>query len=232
MDGLHNAAGAIRAFNQGLDVTANNLANVNTTGFRSSSTNFATGPGGRGVEVGSIAETTSPGPVVFTGQSLDISINGDGYFSVRQNGGRLAFTRDGSFSIDGQGRIVTQNGDLLEPQITVPPDATGLSIGRDGTVSAQRADGTQTTLGQIQPVRFSNPAGLANVGDNLSVPTAASGPGIRGNGEIQQGTMEGSNVDIAEQMINLIRDERAVQVNAAVFRTEDEILGTVLDLKR
>lgn len=232
MDGLNAASGAIRAFQTGLDVTANNLANVNTSGFRSSSVEFETGPGGRGVEAGSISESALPGPVLFTGSSLNVAVNGDGFFAVRQASGRLAFTRDGSFTVDGQGRLVTQNGDLLDPQITIPRDATGVSFGRDGTVTAQRADGTQQTLGRIQPVRFANPAGLSNIGDNLTVPTAASGAGSRVNGEFSPGTIEGSNVDIATEMVNLIRDERATQVNAAAFRTQDETLGTILDLKR
>ncbi len=233
MDGLRIASGALSVAQTSLDVTANNLANVNTSGFRSDSVRFMTGPGGRGVEVGSISESTSPGPVALTGRSMDLALTGDAFFAVRQSNGRLSFTRDGAFSVDGQGRIVTSNGDLLDPAITVPADATGVSVGRDGTVTASRADGTTTNLGTIEPVRFPNPAGLENIGGNLLAPTAASGAGYRAGGaDVLQGALTMSNTDVATEMVNLIRDERFTQFNATVVRTEDENLGTILDLKR
>jgi len=232
MDGLRIAAGALRAADASLSTTANNIANVNTNGFRSRSVNFVDGSGGRGVEVGSTPLNSTPGSVAFTGQKLSLAIEGDGLFSVRQNG-RLAFTRDGSFTVDGGGRVVTQRGELLDPPITIPRDATGISIGKDGAVTAARADGTTTALGKIDPVRFANPEGLQSIGNNLSVPTGNSGPGTRGgNVNILQGAETTSNVDLATEMINLIRDERFTQFNAAVVRAQDEAFGTILDLKR
>lgn len=232
MDGLNIAAGALHAAQTGLDVTANNLANVNTTGFRSSSVEYQTGPGGRGVEVGAIAETTFPGPVSLTGGSLNLALQGDGYFAVRTGSGRLAFTRDGAFQIDAQGRMVTPGGDLLDPAITVPSDAQSLSIGRDGAVRSTGADGAVRDIGRIQPVRFSNSQGLSPIGGNLQVPTPASGPGQRVEQGIVSGALEMSNTDLATQMVNLIRDENFSAVNVVSARTQDEVLGTILDLKR
>lgn len=231
MDGLRIAQGALSAGNTALNTTANNLANLNTNGFQSRDVNLQTGPGGRGVEVGSTPTDASPGPVVFSGRPLDLAIEGDGFFAVRGQKG-LTFTRDGSFTVDGAGRVVTQRGELLDPPITIPRDAAGISVARDGTVTATRPDGTTTNLGKIQPVRFSNPGGLESIGNNQSVPTANSGAGVRSDGGLVPGAINLSNVDIAKEMVNLIKNERFTQFNAAVVRTEDEMLGTILDLKR
>lgn len=233
MEGMKIAASAFKAASTSLDVTANNLANVNTAGFRSSSVNLTDGPGGRGVEVGAIAENTSPGPVSWTGRPLDLALSGDSFFAVRTPSGRLAFTRDGSFAIDGAGRITSAGGDPLDPAITVPGEATGLGIGRDGAVRATMPDGSTRDLGRIEPVRFANAEGLEAIGGNRAVPTAASGPGRRvGGAEVLSGALTMSNTDIASEMVNLIKSERHAGVAAAVVRTEDETLGTILDLKR
>ena len=233
MDGIRIAAGALGAARTSLDVTANNLANVNTAGFRSHNTHLETGSGGRGVNVSSITETQNPGPVNFTGRNLDVALTENNFFDVRQANGRLAFTRDGSFQIDGRGRVATANGDLLDPPVTVPRDAQGVSIGKDGAVSATLPDGTSSQIGQIQPVRFANPQGLSRIGDNLYQPTANSGAGERtGTGDVIQGAIELSNTDIAGEMVNLIKNEKFSAINVAVARTHDEIFGTVLDLKR
>lgn len=231
MDGMHIAAGAIAATGTGLDVTANNLANVNTNGFRAGTTRYATGPGGEGVTANT-ATTTGSAPVAFTGQQLDLALTDGSWFAVRQ-GNRLAFTQDSSFTIDGQGRIANQNGALLDPAITVPQNATGIGVGRDGAVTAILSDGTTQQIGAIQPVRFANAAGLESIGNNLSVPTPASGPATRtGATSVQQGAVTLSNTDLATEMVNLIVEERTVSFNAATVRTEDEMLGTILDLKR
>jgi flagellar basal-body rod protein FlgG len=232
MDGLRISAGAIQAAQTGLDVTANNLANLNTPGFRADTVHYQTGPGGRGVEVGAISETTFPGPVSFTGRTFDLSAEGNAFFAVRDGSGRLAFTRDGSFQLDGQGRVVTPNGYPLDPPVTVPRDAASVQIGRDGTVTAVRADGSTAQAGRIRAVTFANPEGLSNAGENLYLPSVNSGGGIRAESGVQPGTLELSNTDIATEMVNLIKNEKFSAVNVAVARTEDETLGTILDLMR
>lgn len=232
MEGLRIAGDALRSAQLGLDVTANNLAHVNTPGFRSGSVRLQTGPGGRGVEAGAISQSMSPGPVALTGRPLDLAIEGDGYFAVRDGSGRLAFTRDGSFAVDGSGRIVNASGAVLDPPITVPAQATSVSVGRDGTVRAQGPGDESAEIGRIRPVRFANPEGLAAIGGNLEVPTANSGPGMRVEGAMRPGMIELSNTDIASEMVNLIRDEKYSRVGVVIARTEDEQLGTVLDLKR
>lgn len=232
MDGFRIAAGALSAASTSLANTANNLANVNTPGFRARSTNFVTGANGQGVNVGSTPVDTSPGPIGFSGQPLSVALANDSFFAVRQNGGRLAFTRDGAFTVDGNGNLVTQRGDLVDPPVSVPANASGVSIGRDGTVTATLSDGSTSNLGRIEPVRFANSGGLESVGNNLLVPTPASGPGQRVAADLLPGAENLSNTDIAAEIINLIKDERFTQFNAAVIRTEDETLGTILDLKR
>ena len=233
MDGFNVARSAISAAQTGLDVTANNIANVNTNGFKSSDAHLQTGPGGRGVNVGAISKDLRSGPISFTGGKLDLAIAGGGHFAIRQNSGKLAFTRDGSFQIDAKGRLVTPNGGILDPEITVPSDATGISVAKSGAVTAALKDGSTKALGQIQAVKFPNPAGLANDGNNLLVPTPASGAGQRvAGGEILQGGLEMSNTDLVKEMVGLIKNERMVQFNASVIRTEDEIQGAILDLKR
>jgi flagellar basal-body rod protein FlgG len=226
MEGMRIASSALKAATTSLDVTSNNLANLNTTGFRSSNAHLTDGPGGRGVEVGAIAES-------MTGRSLDLALTGDSFFAVRTSAGRLAFTRDGAMTIDGSGRITTPRGDLLDPGITVPEGATGIAVGRDGAVNASFGDGSSREIGRIQPVRFANPEGLERIGGNLAVPTAASGAGRRaGGGEVLSGALTMSNTDIASEMVNLIKNERHAGVAAAIVKTEDETLGTILDLKR
>lgn len=232
MDGLRLAGDVMRIAQLGLDVTSNNLANVNTPGFKSGSVRNQTGPGGRGVGAGAISESMSPGPVALTGQPLDLAIEGDGYFAVRTGTGRLAFTRDGSFQIDAAGRIATPDGALLDPPITVPPDARSIAVGVDGAVRATGADGRPVDVGRIRPVRFANPEGLSSIGGNLQVPTPNSGAGMRVEQSMRAGMIELSNTDLATEMVNLIRDEKFSRVGVTLARTEDEMLGSVLDLKR
>jgi len=232
MDGIRIAQTALNVGQTSLDVSANNLANLNTSGFKSSSTNSYSGPGGRGVETGSISENTLPGPREFTGRPLDISLQDGLYFAVRTSNGRLAFTRDGSFTVDGSGQIVTQNGDRLEPPLQLPSDSKGVSVGKDGQVSVLRGDGAREEVGKIQPVRFPNSQGLEKIGNNLAVPTAASGAGIKVSGsEMFSGALERSNTDIADEMINQIKNERFIEANTKIVKTEDENLGTLIDMK-
>lgn len=232
MDGLRLAADALRAAETGLSVTADNLANLQTPGFRASSVQLQTGPGGRGVEVGAVSPSMSPGPVALTGRALDLAIEGGGHFAVRDASGRLAFTRDGSFQVDALGRVVHAGGALLDPPITVPPDASAITVGRDGAVTATDSQGATRELGRIATFDFANPSGLSSIGSNLEAPTAASGPGVPVDRSVRSGALELSNTDVANEMVQLIRDERYSRVGVVLARTEDEQLGTVLDLKR
>lgn len=237
MEGLHTGLSGIRANAGSLDQTANNLANVHTPGFQARRAELADGPGGQGAFQASTSRDTSPGPLLRSGRPFDLAIAGEGFFSVRRSDGSLGFTRGGSFQVDGEGRLATSSGDLVDPPIAIPPGATGVSISADGRVRAE-VGGAQVDVGRIEVTRFPNAGGLSSVGGNLLVPTPASGPGARsfpgegGAGSLVSGALEGSNVDIAGEIVRLIVDERAVQVNVVSVRTQDEIIGTILDLKR
>jgi len=260
MRALYTAASGMAAQQYNIDTIANNLANVNTTGFRSNQARFqdliyqqvraaGTPVGasvipvaqevGLGVKVGSSEKLFTQGVLQQTSNSLDIAIEGDGFFQVTQPDGTIAYTRDGSFKEDANGAIVTADGFLLSPQITIPQNATGVNVGQDGTVSAQ-IPGQQLpqTLGQIQIVRFTNNAGLAPKGQNLFSQTGASGvptisaPGLNGAGSLQSGYIEGSNVSVVNEIVNMITAQRAFEANSKAVTTSDEMLQTAVNTKR
>jgi flagellar basal-body rod protein FlgG len=257
---LNIAATGMEAQQLKIDVVANNLANVNTAGFRKSRVDFsdllyetlqpagAVAAEGRevptGIQIGHgtrLAATQkdfSPGELRQTGNPLDLAIEGDGFFQVVMADGRMAFTRAGTFKTDSQGRVSTSDGNLLEPAITVPADAMQVTIARDGTVAATLAGQTQPTrLGQIQLTTFTNPAGLHNVGNNLLIETAGSGAprqgaaGSAGIGSISQGFIEMSNVKVVEEMIELITGQRAYEANSRVIKAADEMLQSTTNLR-
>ncbi|MCC6748505.1 MAG: flagellar basal-body rod protein FlgG [Deltaproteobacteria bacterium] len=250
---LSTAATGMEAQQSKLDVVANNLANVNTAGFRKSRTDFADllyetirAPGtaaaeGREVPVGvQIGHGTKlvatqmdlgQGQLKQTDNPLDMAIEGDGFFAVSTPDGRTAYTRAGTFKTDSQGQLTTADGNILDPAVSIPADATKVTIGKDGTISALLAGQTQPTqLGKIQLVTFPNPAGLSRVGGNLFLPSQASGeakqgaPGTNGMGTIAQGFVELSNVKVVEEMIELIVGQRAYEANSRVVRAADEML--------
>lgn len=227
-----------------LDTITNNLANINTTGFKSSRTLFqdqASGKTGTGLgtSVSSIDKLFSQGPLITTENPFDLTIEGDGFFVVTRPDGSTAYTRDGSFRIDGARRIVTANGDILGPGITVPIDATSVQVASDGTVSVTRPGmaGPQV-LGTIQLAKFANPEGLVNLGQNLYAASANSGlpqigaGGTGGRGSVHQGYLEMSNVDIGEEMVNMLLAQRAFEFNLKSIKTADEMLASVLDILR
>ncbi len=220
-----------------LAVSANNTANVNTAGFKAQYATQADVKTG-GTRINSIGSVIQPGPILRTGGALDLSIGGNGYFSVQDAAGRISFTRDGHFQIDGQGRVVDSNGNFLQPAMTVPAGATAVQVTSNGQVGAVRADGTVAPLGQIQLAGFANPGGLARSGDNLLSATANSGasvmnaPGSGGLGMLMPGTLEGSNVDLASEIVDQIVDLRAFQANIKPVKAADEMIGTLLDLKQ
>jgi flagellar basal-body rod protein FlgG len=236
-----------------IDVIANNLANVNTPAFKSARADMhdlpydveaqpgAPAPGGAtvptGVQVGLGARLAgterlfTQGSLVQTGNPLDVAIQGDGFLQVTLPDGTVGYTRDGSLRLNGQGQLVTVDGDLVQPAITIPQNATAVTIGTDGTVSVQVA-GQQAPqqVGQLQLARFQNPAGLEAVGQNLFVPTQASGaavvaaPGQQGTGTLVQGFLEQSNVSIVDEMVALIGAERAYEAMSKVVSASDQMM--------
>ena len=255
---FYSSATGMRAQELMIDNTANNLANVNTTGFKRKHINFAdliydtsTPPGaatvngdikpiglqiGSGVRAVGTTSLFSQGTPTETGIPTHMAIEGDGFFKVTQ-GNTIAYTRDGSFTTNNQGQIVNADGYLLDPQITIPQEATNLSISSTGVVSYQ-INGVSTVGPTIQLARFINPAGLQNLGSNLYAETAASGPeilgqpGQQGNGQIRQGFVEGSNVEVVSELVSLITAQRAYEINSRAIRAGDEMLSSASDLVR
>jgi flagellar basal-body rod protein FlgG len=242
-----------------VDTIANNIANANTNGFKKNQVNFQDllyvkmQEAGReisagviapsGMEVGSGVKTASttkiftPGEMQSTGNSLDMAIQGDGFFQVLLPNGEYRYTRDGSFQKDTNGLIVTSSGYQLSPGITVPSDATAVDISLDGTVSAELPSGSQV-IGSIQLYRFPNNAGLTSEGGNLYRETGASGTAVSGNpGENGYGTilsqyLEKSNVEMVNELVNLITAQRAYEVNSRCIRVGDDMLQQLNQLVR
>jgi flagellar basal-body rod protein FlgG len=236
-----------------LDVISNNIANVNTTGFKKTRVEFQDllsqaqkSPGAMinqgtfqpvGIEIGlgvKTAATTrifNQGVAISTGRNLDISIEGEGFMQVMKEDGSLAYTRDGSLKMDAMGQICTTDGLLIQPQTSIPRDASEINITADGNISVKVGSSTtQQIVGQIQLVKFQNPSGLLSVGHNLYVETPGSGnpiqdtPGQNGMGQINQGFLEGSNVQIVDELISLIKAERAFESNSKVINSSSSIL--------
>lgn len=243
------------------DVIANNLANVNTTGFKRSRGDFqdllyqtlrlagtTTSSGTEvptGIQIGHGAKTVaiqrimSQGDFMQTLNELDMVIEGRGYFKILMPDGTTAYTRAGAFKLDSDGRIVTSDGYPMDPEITIPNDTINISIGPDGTVSALQAGETEAAeVGNIELAMFPNEAGLKSIGKNLFVTSDASGdpieatPGEDGLGTIAQGFLEMSNVSVVEEMVNMIVTQRAYESNSKVIQTSDEMLQVANNLKR
>jgi flagellar basal-body rod protein FlgG len=236
-----------------LDVISNNIANVNTTGFKKSRVEFqdmlsqvVKTPGaminqgtfqpvgidyGLGVKTAATTKVFSQGTDVSTDRNLDIAIQGEGFLQVMKTDGTLAYTRDGSLKLDSMGQLCTTDGYLIQPQTTIPADATEIDITEDGNISVTiGSDTTQSIAGTIQLARFQNPSGLLSIGHNLYVETSASGnpiqdtPGSNGMGTISQGFLEGSNVQVVEELIGLIKAERAFESNSKIISSSSDIL--------
>jgi flagellar basal-body rod protein FlgG len=250
---LYSAASGMLAQQLNVDNIANNLANANTTGFKNRKVQFQdllyqtlTAPGTQsgeqtvfptGLQLGLGARVVAnevifrQGDFVGTGNPLDVVIEGNGFFQIRMPTGELAYTRAGSFQLNRDGQLVTNNGDFVEPNITVPQDALDVSIGLDGTVSfTQPGQNQAQQAGSIEIAMFQNPAGLKALGNNLFQPTEASGDpivglpgGQEGLGSVRQGFLENSNVSVVEEFIQLITAQRAYEANARVVRTADEM---------
>ena len=244
------------AQNTRMGVISNNLANVNTTGFKrdravfedllyqnvrqvggQTSVNTVAPTGlmlGTGVRVVSTEKIHAQGNMITTQNALDVAINGDGFFQVLQPDGTMAYTRDGGFKLSPTGQVVTANGSLLQPALTVPPTTSAITFGADGTVTVQLTGvAAPQVLGNIQLARFANPAGLASLGQNLLSATGASGqvqqlkPGTSGAGQLMQGALEASNVNVVEEMVNMIETQRAYEVNSKAISASNEMLKFV-----
>ncbi len=258
---LWTAASGMQSQQLNIDVIANNLANVNTTGFKKSrpdfqdlmyqnmktvgapSTNSTQIPTGIQIGLGSkaaaVSKVFSAGNITQTGNELDLAIEGDGFFQIKLTDGTTAYSRDGALKKDSQGRLVNSDGYPLTPEIVIPTNASKVTIGNDGTVSVlQAGQSTPTTVGTIQLATFSNPAGLSSMGHNLYQPSESSGTantgtaGQNGIGTVSQGFLEMSNVSVMEEMVNMILSQRAYETNSKAVQAADEMLQQTNNIKR
>jgi flagellar basal-body rod protein FlgG len=258
---MWSAAAGMNVQTLNMDTISNNLANINTTGFKKSRAEFqdllyqtintagtntsttTTYPGniqiGHGARLAAMVKEFTTGSLKSTASQFDMAIEGSGFFRVTMPDGTFAYTRDGSFSLDQNGNFVTANGNNLDPQVTIPQDALSVTIATDGTVSVtQPGQSTPQQVGQITISNFINPNGLTQMGHNLYQPTLASGdaidgtPGLTGLGTIQQSFLEVSNVDMADEMVNMIIGQRAYEANSKTIQTADSMLQLVAGLKR
>ena len=262
MRALHTAATGMLAQELNVQVIANNIANLRTTAYKKQRAEFqdllyenvrrvGTQSSDQGtvipvgIEIGSGVKTVgtprvmSQGTLLPTSKELDVAIRGEGFFRVNLPDGRTAYTRDGSFELDNQGRLVTAQGYLVQPGITVPQNSTGLSINAQGQVSVTPGGSTTPTiLGQIESTIFINKAGLSGIGDNLYLETPASGspqnsvPGAAGYGDLLQGNLEQANVEVVSEISDLIAAQRAYEMNAKVISATDQMLQSTANIFR
>lgn len=257
---LNTAASGMAAQQSNMDVIANNIANVSTNGFKKSRAEFedliyhtAKEPGaatgmnsvspngvqtGLGVRTAAIQKDFDSGQAVVTKNALDLQIEGSGFFQVLTPDGQVAYTRDGAFKKDPNGRLIDKNGNVLQPEITIPPGVKGLDIGANGEVKViQGLSDTPQTVGQIDIVNFVNPAGLKALGKNLFSQTPSSGqpvttrPGLNGSGYLAQGQIEASNVNIVDEMVNMITAQRAYETNSKVIQASDQMLQSINNMR-
>jgi flagellar basal-body rod protein FlgG len=257
---LNTAASGMQAQQANMDVTSNNLANVSTAGFKKSRAEFedllyqnlkepgqATGLNsisptgvqvGLGVRTSAVQRDMSAGGQLQTKRPLDVMIEGGGFFQMLGPDGQLAYTRDGQFKLDNQGRITDKNGNLLQPEITIPADAAFIEVSPSGEVRVATTGTTdQRAVGQLDIANFVNPAGLRAIGKNLYVQSPASGqpivvrPGLQGTGYLAQGQVETSNVNIVDEMVNMITAQRAYESNSKAVQAADQMLQTINSLK-
>ncbi|MBI2797104.1 MAG: flagellar basal-body rod protein FlgG [Gemmatimonadetes bacterium] len=258
---LRAAATGMAAQQTRTEVIANNLANVNTTSFKGSRAHFvdllyqtvqgatavagadaSTLPAiqlGRGTRLAGIQRLHTQGPIEQTGRPLDVAIEGEGFFQVQMPGGALGYTRDGTFQVSDQGTIVSQQGYAVVPGIRVPADATDISISRTGIVTATTGRAGQTAeLGRIEMARFANPSGLLSLGENLYQSTSASGDAVSGfpddggMGRLQQGSLEGSNVELVQEMVDMISALRAYEINSKAVKNSEQMAEMTNSLVR
>ncbi len=258
---LYTSATGMSAQQTNIDVISNNLANLNTTGYKASRAEFQdliyqyiVEPGaktsestqnptgiqvGLGVKTSSVQKVFTQGDLKNTDRSLDVAIQGEGYFKVTLPDGSNAYTRSGSFKIDSDGNLVTADGYDIDPNITFPDDTTSISISEDGIISVTQPGSTDATeLGQLTAVRFPNQAGLKAMGKNLFQETESSGSPIEGlfyeegYGALNQGFLESSNVSVVEQVVNMITAQRAYEASSKGITTADDMINQAINMKR
>jgi flagellar basal-body rod protein FlgG len=258
---LYTAATGMGAQETNIDVIANNLANVNTTSFKKSRADFqdlmyqyVIEPGaptsasssnpsgiqvGLGVKTAAVQKVFAQGDLTSTSNQLDVAIEGDGFFQLTLPDGSTAYTRSGAFQLDQNGQMVTSDGYVIAPGLTIPSDSLSVTVGQDGTVSVtQPGSTTPTSLGELTAVRFANNAGLRAIGRNLYQETVSSGSAQAGRfsengvGRLNQGFLESSNVSVVEQVVNMITAQRAYEASSKGISTADEMLSLGLSLKR
>jgi flagellar basal-body rod protein FlgG len=260
MRALHTAATGMMAQELNVQVISNNIANMRTTGYKRQRVEFQdllyehvsrigtqTSAQGNilpvGVDLGGGVKTVgtprlmTQGTLAQTGSSLDLAIRGDGFFKIQLPDGTFAYTRDGSFQMDAQGRIVTAQGNVVQPAITIPTNSTGLTVNAQGQVSVTlQGSNAATVLGQLSLTRFVNQAGLLATGDNMFTETPASGtpqdglPNTDGAGDIQQGNLEQANVEAVTEISDLIAAQRAYEMNAKVITAADQMLSSTSNM--
>lgn len=256
---LSTAATGLEAQQAKIEQISNDLANVNTDGYKRSRNEFqdlmyetvkeaggSLGAStqspvgiqtGMGVKVGAAHKIFEQGPARMTGHPYDLMINGRGFFPVQMPNGEVAYTRTGAFHVDAQGRLQTSNGAQMIPQITIPNNALSFTVGANGEVKAQLPNAGETVLGQIQLVTFANEQGLTAMGGNLYKISPGSGapnqvmPGENGMGTIEQGALEGSNVNVANSMVDMISTQRAYEMGTKVMGVADQMWGATINVK-
>lgn len=255
---LYTTATGMKAQQTMVDMIANNIANVNTAGFKKSQASFEdllyvtsqsptrengspTGTQiGSGTRLSGTTKVYTHGTLDFTDRQLDLAIDGAGFFSVLLPDGQVGYTRDGSFQVNADGKLVTGQGYVVTPEINIPPDALDITIESTGRVTGRTAGSpdTQTPFGNLQIHRFINPSGMLSVGANIARPTDASGqpttgnPGDQGLGLLKQGFIERSNVQIVNELVNLIVAQRAYEVNSRAIQASDQMLSTATNIAR
>ena len=257
---LNTAATGMKAQQEEMDVRANNIANSGTAGFKKSRAEFedlmyntkvepgaATGLNsvnptgvqiGLGVKTAAVSKDFEQGSAKITNNPFDVEIQGNGFFPVQMANGQIGYTRDGSFKKGPDGSLQDRNGNKLQPEIVIPPNATGVEIGQSGQVQIIVDNNTTPqSVGQLQLVGFVNPAGLKSMGGNLFVPTSASGipqqgqPGQNGLGTVAQGQIEMSNVNIVDEMTGMIMTQRAYETNSKVIQASDQMLQAINNMR-
>ena len=256
---LYTAATGMIAQQQQMDVTSNNIANVNTTGFKKGRAefkdllyqelNFSANQVnedslkpvgievGLGTKISAINTMFSQGSLKETGNNLDMAIAGQGFFKISLPNGEFAYSRDGNFKIDANGTVVTSNGNALEPEMVVPDTTTTINISSDGIISARLSDNSTVEVGQLNLYNFANASGLHHIGSNNYLETPNSGteiesvPGLNGLGTIEQGFLETSNVQLVNEMTDLITGQRAYEANSKTIKTADDMLQIINNLK-
>jgi flagellar basal-body rod protein FlgG len=258
---LRTAASGMYAQELNIEAISNNIANISTTAYKKNKAQFqdlmyqqvsvspinteqgsaaTTGNTlqiGNGVQPTSTEKIFTQGDMTQTNNQLDLAISGQGFFQVKKPDGTYAYTRDGSFKVDSEGKIVTSSGYYVDPSVTIDENTLSVAIGKDGSVVATKVGGTTSTVGTIELARFVNPGGLKSIGDNLYEQTEASGtptigtPNSSAFGSINQGYLEASNVDIVEEMISMISAQRAYEINSKTVQTVEQMMQMANNLK-